>query len=106
MDGPGGDDDHEGETGHDHRNGHEKRHEKGHDDGHSDSHESRHEHDAGPSSFRAVYSFACAGEAAPGALAVRSFERFPRSGLLRVQVIGPSGQSAATLTPDDVELAF
>jgi len=76
-----------------------------HDDDHKAGHKDDHD-EAEHSTFRAVYSFICSGAAAPESMTVRYFERFPRSERLHVQVIGPDGQSARTLTPDAVELTF
>lgn len=108
IDGPDVED-HDGhKDDHGHKAGHkDEDHDGDKDDhGHKAGHKEDHDDEAEHSSFRVVYSFSCPNAAAPASMVVRYFERFPSSKRLRVQAIGPKGQSATTLTPDAVELAF
>lgn len=104
IDGPEADDD-----DHDHadRYGHAHAEDKHDGDKHAhDKHADDKHVEESHSEFRAVYRFACAGDAAPAGIQTRYFERFSGARELEVQAIWPTGQGAGELTPDVVEFSF
>lgn len=83
---------------------HDEDHDEDHDDGDHDDHGDDHGDDDGHSEFVAIYSYRCQSPAALDRLGVRVFARFPGTEQLAAAVVGPRGQSAATLTPTAPDL--
>jgi hypothetical protein len=80
-------------------------HGSGHDRGDEHDHDHGEEHDAEThTEFAAVYAFRCDRPAALDRLQVRVFQRFPATLRLAASVVGPAGQTAATLTPASPDL--
>lgn len=69
---------------------------EGHDSGHEHSH----------SDITVLYEFNCSSPDRLTAAKVRLFERFPGFAKIFVQVIGPNGQTAATLTSAESQISF
>ena len=72
--------------------------EYGADDDHDD-HEAADHADEVHTEFSAVYAFRCTNPAALDGLRVLVFAKFPGTARLAAGVVGPAGQSGATLTP-------
>jgi hypothetical protein len=74
--------------------------EDGRDDaGHDDEEHGDHEGEVGHSEFAALYAYRCSSPGSLDALRVLVFERFPQTSRLGASVVGPGGQTGATLTP-------
>ena len=75
---------------------------------HDHDHEQDHNAMAGElhSEFSAEYRFDCSAPQRLSHLEVRLFERFPDTEEIQAQWLGPQGQWAAQLTPDDARLSF
>jgi hypothetical protein len=75
------------------------------DHDHGDDHDHDEEHDAEThTEFAALYAFRCDRPAALDRLRVLAFQRFPATLRLDASVVGPAGQTAATLTPTTPDL--
>ena len=78
-----------------------------HDDGKKkEEQKNEHELERGHSEFHAHYHFRCADIAAASPLDVQLFAFFPSAQKLAAQSISPSGQGAATLTPQNHRFNF
>lgn len=75
---------------------------------HDQDHDQHDEHASGEAhaEFHARYAFRCDRPEQLGRIGVRLFERFPATERLQVQLLGPGGQTAATLTPGDPDLVL
>ena len=88
-----------GDAHHDHAEGH------GHDHGHDHDHGHAHAHDT-HADIHASWRFTCAEPGGLSALDIGLFAAFPGLERLRIQSVGPAGQSAAELTAADPVLRF
>lgn len=79
-----------------------------HAEDHDQDHEAHDEHASGEAhaEFHARHAYRCDRPEQLSRIAVRLFERFPATERLQVQLLGPGGQTAATLTPDDPDLVL
>jgi hypothetical protein len=79
-----------------------------HAEDHDEDHEDHDEHESGEihAEFHARYAFRCDRPEQLSRISVWLFERFPGTERLQVQLLGPGGQTAATLTPDDPDLVL
>lgn len=76
-------------------------------DEHDEDHDHEHEHEHEHSDIDASYHFACTNPEALQTLELGSFfGTFPATEKLQVQLIGPSGQQGAELTPSKSRLSF
>lgn len=79
-----------------------------HAEDHDQDHDQHDEHafNEAHAEFHARYAFRCDRPEQLGRIGVRLFERFPGTERLQIQLLGPGGQTAATLTPDDSDLVL
>ncbi len=86
---------HAAEHHHDDAGAHHDHHD-GHDEGHENSH----------SDITVLYEFSCSAPDQLTTADVQLFERFPGFEKIFVQVMGPNGQTAATLTSAESKISF
>lgn len=74
----------------------------------SDAHEEHEEHqdESGHGSFIAQYQFNCVHPAKLTRMSTTWFEHFPNSELIKLQLLSESGQSAQTLTHNNLQINF
>jgi hypothetical protein len=79
-----------------------------HAEDHDEDHEDHDEHESGEAHavFYARYAFRCDRPEQLDRIGVRLFERFPGTEHLQVQLLGPGGQTAATLSPENPDLVL
>jgi len=84
---------------------HDHDHEDDHADDHDHDHGDDHDHQASHTEFQAEYRYACEDLAALEEITLILFEQFPALQSVEAQAVGPTGQTARTLTPDDAILS-
>jgi len=99
-----GDDGHK----HDHKDEHDHKNDHGRKDehGHTKEHGQKNEHEQGHGGFSAHYVYTCAAPDGLGAIDTRLFTLFPSLREVHARIIGPAGQSAATLTPSETSVSL
>ena len=84
------------DAGDEHKHEHDHKREHGHKD----------EHEEGHGGFSAHYVYTCTAPDGLGAIDTRLFTLFPSLREIHARIIGPAGQSAATLTPSETSVSL